>query len=103
MLLNSRRVTRPVLRLLAAELGLPTTASNEDLRQMVDGKRRHRTSAERRAGGCRTGHRRGRKTRMSTASRRRRNIPGGRVADISDARRSGHLWGRHPRSVSSSH
>ena len=38
MPLNSRRVTRPVLRSLAAELGLPTTSSNEDLRQMVDGK-----------------------------------------------------------------
>ena len=38
MPLNSRRVTRPVLRSLAAELGLPTSASTEDLRQMVDGK-----------------------------------------------------------------
>ena len=38
MPLNSRRVTRPVLGSLAAELGLPTTASNEDLRQMIDGK-----------------------------------------------------------------
>ena len=32
------RVTRPILHSLAAELGLPTSASTEDLRQMVDGK-----------------------------------------------------------------
>ena len=38
MPLNSRRVTRPVIRPLAAELGLPTTVYNEDLRQMIDGK-----------------------------------------------------------------
>ena len=38
MPLNSRRVTGPVLHSLATELGLPTSASTADLRQMVDGK-----------------------------------------------------------------
>ena len=34
--LNSRWVTGPVLRSVAAKLGLPTSASGEDLRQMID-------------------------------------------------------------------
>ena len=36
--LNSRRVTAPILRCVAAGLGLPTAASVEELRQMIDGK-----------------------------------------------------------------
>ena len=35
---SSRRLTSPLLRCLAAHLELPTSASAEDLRQMVDGK-----------------------------------------------------------------
>ena len=36
--LNSRRLTTPLLRCIAAHLELPTSASAEDLRQMLDGK-----------------------------------------------------------------
>ena len=38
MALNSRRVTRTILRSVAAGLGLPTTASVEELRQIIDGQ-----------------------------------------------------------------
>ena len=38
MPLNSRRVTGPILRSVAATLGLPTRASAEELRQMIDGR-----------------------------------------------------------------
>ena len=38
MPLNSRRVTRSQLRAVAEELGLPTSATGEDLAQMVSGK-----------------------------------------------------------------
>ena len=36
--LNSRRLTTNHLRCLAAELELPTEASADELRQMIDGK-----------------------------------------------------------------
>ena len=36
--LNSRQVTTQTLRSVATSLGLPTTASAEDLRQMIDGQ-----------------------------------------------------------------
>ena len=38
MPLNSRRVTGPILRSVAATLELPTRASAEELRQMIDGR-----------------------------------------------------------------
>ena len=75
MPLNSRRVTRPVLRSLAAELGLPTTASNEDLRQMTTDVSREtyilvveRDAAE--------DEEPARRTRTNTATRRRWIVPG---------------------------
>ena len=36
--LNSRRVTAPILRCVAVNLGVPTSASAEELRQMIDGR-----------------------------------------------------------------
>ena len=36
--LNSKRLGAAYLHRIAAELGLPTTASLEDVRQMIDGK-----------------------------------------------------------------
>ena len=36
--LNSRRLTAKILRSLAAGLDIPTSASNEELRQMIEGK-----------------------------------------------------------------
>ena len=38
MLLNSRRVTRSQLWAVAEKLGLPTSATGEDLAQIVSGK-----------------------------------------------------------------
>ena len=63
--LNSRRVTAPILRCVAVNLGVPTSASAEELRQMIDD--RARAQAARRAGSDRA--RRYRRTRTCAATR----------------------------------